>query len=71
MNSNSRNPSTATHGTESKSVLVPKIWSVVPQEIRNCKSLDSFQKKGCGHQSAHAGYVKLTCNKLVLYKKMC
>ena len=45
MNNIGRNPNTVTYGTESKSFLAPKIWSVVPREIKNCKSLDSFQKK--------------------------
>ena len=38
----SRNPETVTYGTESVSFLAPKIWSTVPQEIKTCKSLDSF-----------------------------
>ena len=38
----SRNPKTVAYWTESISFLVPKIWSIVPQEIKNCKSLDSF-----------------------------
>ena len=38
----SRNSKTVKYGTESISFLATKIWSIVPQEIKNCKSLDSF-----------------------------
>ena len=38
----SKNPKTMTYGIESISCLALKIWSIVPQEIKNCKSLDSF-----------------------------
>ena len=30
-----RNPKTVTYGTESVSFMVPKIWSIVPQELKN------------------------------------
>ena len=39
-----KNPETVTYGTESISFLASKIWSIVPQEIKNYKSLDSFKK---------------------------
>ena len=39
-----KNPETVTYGTESISFLASKIWSIVSQEIKNYKSLDSFKK---------------------------
>ena len=41
----SRNPKTVAYGTESVSFMAPKIWSIVPQELKNSKSLYSFKKK--------------------------
>ena len=32
-------------GTESISSLAPKIWEIVPCEIKNAKSLDIFKKR--------------------------
>ena len=32
-------------GTESISSLAPKIWEIVPCEIKNAKSLDIFSKR--------------------------
>ena len=43
----SRNPKTVAYGTESVSFMAPKIWSIVPQELKNSQSLYSF-KKGIG-----------------------
>ena len=40
----SRNPKTVAYGTESVSFMAPKIWSIVPQELKNSQSLYSFQK---------------------------
>ena len=40
----SRNPKTVAYGTESVSFMAPKIWSIVPQELKNCQSLYSFKK---------------------------
>ena len=40
----SRNPKTVAYGTESVSFMVPKIWSIVPQELKNSQSLYSFKK---------------------------
>ena len=42
-----RNPKTVAYGTESVSFMAPKIWSIVPQELKNSQSLYSF-KKGIG-----------------------
>ena len=40
----SRNPKTVAYGTGSVSFMVPKIWSIVPQELKNSQSLYSFKK---------------------------
>ena len=37
----SRNPKTVRYGTETISSLAPKIWTIVPQNIKNCTSLSS------------------------------
>ena len=39
----SRNPKTVGYGTEIMSFLAPKIWAIVPQNIKNCTSLSSFK----------------------------
>ena len=40
----SRIPKTVAYGTESVSFMAPKIWSIVPQELKNSQSLYSFKK---------------------------
>ena len=40
-----RNPKTVAYGTESVSFMTPKIWSIVPQELKNSQSLHSFKKR--------------------------
>ena len=35
---------TVYHGTESMSYLGPKIWDIVPIELKNAQSLNSFKK---------------------------
>ena len=39
----SRNPKTMRYGTETISFLGPKIWAIVPQNIKNCTFLSSFK----------------------------
>ena len=39
----SRNPKTVKYGTETISLLAPKIWAIVPQNIKNFTSLPSFK----------------------------
>ena len=67
-----RNPKAVTYGTELISFLAPKSWPIVPQEVRNFTSLDSFNKtirkwkpsclfRLCKTYLQHAG----------LYNKMC
>ena len=41
----SRNPRTVRYGTESISYLAPKIWSVVPKEIKQIDSLSLFKTR--------------------------
>ena len=40
-----RNPKTVIYGTETISFLSPKIWSLIPQNIKDYGSLPSFEKK--------------------------
>ena len=39
----SRNPKTVRYGAETISFLAPKIWVIVPEDIKNCTSLSSFK----------------------------
>ena len=41
----SRNPSSVKYGTETISYKTPKIWTLVPETIKNCDSLKSFKQK--------------------------
>ena len=41
----SRNPKTVKYGTESVSFMAPKIWSKVPQEMKNYQSVYFFKIK--------------------------
>ena len=41
----SRNVKTVYYGTESISYLAPKIWELIPTDIKNCKSLNCFKSK--------------------------
>ena len=40
----SRYPKTVTYGTESVSFMAPKIWSILPQELKNSQSVYSLKK---------------------------
>ena len=40
----SRNPKIVAYGTDSVSFMAPKIWSIMPQELKNSQSLYSFKK---------------------------
>ena len=64
----SRNSKTVACGTESVLFMSAKIWSIVPQGLKNSQSLYSF-KKGIRkeNQTVHVGYAKPTCNMLVLH----
>ena len=52
----SRNPKAVAYGTESVLFMAPKIWSIVPQELKNSQS-----------RKIHVDYAKPICNMLVLY----
>ena len=41
----SRNVKTVYYGTESISYLAPKIWEIIPNNIKNCENLNSFKSK--------------------------
>ena len=41
----SRNVRTVAYGTETLSFFGPKIWSIIPTEIKECKSLSEFKSK--------------------------
>ena len=41
----SRNVKIVYYGTESISYLAPKIWELIPTDIKNCKSLNCFKSK--------------------------
>ena len=41
----SRNVKTVYCGTESISYLAPKIWELIPTDIKNCKSRNCFKSK--------------------------
>ena len=61
-----RNPKTVRYGTETKSFLSPKIWSFIPQNIKDSGSLPYVSKKTeNGNPSAHVVYAKHLCNMLV------
>ena len=36
-------PRSTTYGLDSVSYLAPKIWNLVPNEIKRCKTLNSFR----------------------------
>ena len=63
-----RNPKTVRYGTETISFLSPKIWSLVPQNIKDSGSLSCLKKKAeNGNRTAHVVYAKHFCNMLGLY----
>ena len=41
----SRNPSSVRYGTETISYIAPKIWSIVPETIKNCDNPESFKQE--------------------------
>ena len=62
-----RNPKAVRYGTQTISFLSTKIWSLVPQNIKDWL-LTMFQKKTLenGNPTAHVVYAKHFCNMLVL-----
>ena len=56
--------------TETISFLSPKIWSLIPQNIKDSGSLSCLKKKKKtenGNPTAHVVYAKHICNMLVLF----
>ena len=56
------------NGTESLSFLGPKVWDIVPTELKKVKTLSALNQKlriG-GHKTIHAGYVSDIYQILVL-----
>ena len=41
----SHNIKTVHYGTESVSYLGPRIWDQIPDEMKNCKTLNSFKQR--------------------------
>ena len=64
-----RNPKTVRYGTETISFLSPKIWSLIPQNIKTVAPYHVSKKKTLenGNPTAHVVYAKHFCNMLVLY----
>ena len=65
-----RNSKTVRYGTKAISFLSPKIWPLIPQNIKASGSLLCFKKKQKienGHPTAHVVYAKHFCDMLVLY----
>ena len=59
-----RNPKAARYSTETISFLSPKIWSLIPQNVKDSGSLPCFKN---GNPTAYVVYAKHFCNMLVLY----
>ena len=63
-----RNPKTVRYGTETISFLSAKIWSLIPQNIKDSGSLHVSKKTlENGNPTAHVVYAKHFCNMLVSY----
>ena len=60
-----RNPKTVRYGTEAISFLSPKIWSLIPQNIKDSRSLP-YLKKNIRKWKPYVIYTKHFCNILVL-----
>ena len=65
-----RNSKTVRYDIETISFLSPKIWSLIPQNIKASGSLLCFKKKQKienGHPTTQVVYAKHFCDMLVLY----
>ena len=65
----SRSPNSVKYDTETISYIAPKIWSLVPETMTNCKSVIYFKQKikkwkPIPRLIAHVDYVKSICNML-------
>ena len=62
-----RNPKTVRQGTETISFLSPKIWSLIPQSVKDCGSLPCFKKNRKWKTNCPCRLCKTFCNMLVSY----
>ena len=65
-----RNPITVRYGTETISFLSPKIWSLIPQNIKDSGSLPCLKKKKKNRKwkpNCPCRLCKHICNMLVLF----
>ena len=62
-----RGVNSAWHGTESVSYPGPKIWDLVPNEIKESESLNAFKSKikGGSLEDVHVKYAKYILDKWV------
>ena len=53
------NPNTVRYGTETISFLSPKIWALIPQNIKDSSSLPCFLKKPLenGNPTIYVGFI--------------
>ena len=63
-----RNPKIIRYGTETISLLSPKIWALMPQNIKDSSSLPRFERVlENGNPTTHVVYAKHFCNMLALH----
>ena len=60
-----RNSKTVRYGTEIISFLSPKMWALIPQNVKDSSSLKRSLENG--NPTAHVIYAKHFCNMSVLY----
>ena len=66
------NPKIMYYGTETISVLEPKLWIILPDEYKNSTSLKEFktQIKNWVSLNCHAVYARHTFKMLALFKSL-
>ena len=64
-----RNAKTVRYGTETISFLSPKIWALIPKNIKGSSSFTMFSKEHLenGNPTANVIYAKHICDTMVLY----
>ena len=60
---------TVYHGTESISNLGPKIWDLVPSNLKEISELDKFKKAIKQWKPVPVDYAKFLCKMSVFWKK--
>ena len=65
-----RNAKTVRYGTETISFLSPKIWALIPKNIKDSSSFTMFSKEHLenGNPTANVIYAKHICDIMVLYR---